>query len=381
MHNRKRKILIDGTTISIRMDGLSQYILNVILHWEMVSNTHYTLLLRPNECPQKYLYLFEEKGFEIQHVSIAPIGPKRDIQFARYLRKHHDFDAAFIPSNQFPLALHIPALYTVHDLIYEQFPEQLGRCQRIKRWYLRWVTSVGLRRAKKVVAVSHYTRNEILRYYGEKYADKVEVVYEGWEHLLFFSNEACGYPADIPFKHYILYVGSSRGHKNWGRLIQAINACYNDLPEDWGFVFIGSHHMLSPKDQREIQRINSDRNIILLTGWQGDKSLANYFRHASALIFPSLSEGFGIPVLEAYFYRIPLLLSNQASLPEVAADAAIYFDPYNVEDIKNTLLQFIANPHRPLLIERQTKRLARYSWKKTSSQLQSFLQKIASKDE
>ena len=135
--------------------------------------------------------------------------------------------------------------------------------------------------------------------------------------------------------------------------------------------------MLSTKLQQEIQEINKQRQIIQVTGWQEDKSLANYYRHAKALIFPSLSEGFGIPVLEAYFYRIPLLLSNQASLPEVAGDAAIYFNPYDVQDIAQTIIQFIQQPQHDDLIERQTERLSRYSWKNTSKQLKSLLQQIA----
>ena len=205
----------------------------------------------------------------------------------------------------------------------------------------------------------------------------MQVVPEGWEHLLFFTNEAYGYPKDVQFSNYILYVGSSREHKNWGRLIKAIKQCYQNIPEDWGFVFIGNSKMLSTKLQQEIQEMNKYRPIIQVTGWQEDKSLANYYRHAKALIFPSLSEGFGIPVLEAYFYRIPLLLSNQASLPEVAGDAAIYFNPYDVQDIAQTIIQFIKQPQHDDLIERQTERLSRYSWKNTSKQLKSLLQQIA----
>lgn len=372
-----KHLLIDGTPISRHIDGLSQYILNVMLNWELARDYEYTLLVRPNECPPMYLRLFKEKGFRIEEVNIAPIGPKRDIQFARYLLKHRHFDAAFIPSNQFPLALHIPALYTIHDLIYEQFPEQLGRWKHFKRMYLRMVTHRGLSRAKQVVAVSQYTRNEILRYHGNQCESNIQVVHEGWEHLLFFTNEAYGYPQDVQFSNYILYVGSSREHKNWGRLIKAIKQCYQNIPEDWGFVFIGNSKMLSTKLQQEIQEINKQRSIIQVTGWQEDKSLANYYRHAKALIFPSLSEGFGIPVLEAYFYRIPLLLSNQASLPEVAGDAAIYFNPYDVQDIAQTITQFIQQPQHDDLIERQTERLSRYSWKNTSKQLKSLLQQIA----
>ena len=116
--------------------------------------------------------------------------------------------------------------------------------------------------------------------------------------------------------------------------------------------------------------------IIHLTGWLGDEELDSYFRHAKALIFPSLSEGFGIPVLEAYFYKIPLLLSNQASLPEVAGDAAIYFNPYDVNDIADKIVGFIQSDDHKELIEKQTQRKSLYSWQKTAEQIQGIVQSI-----
>lgn len=371
-----KHILIDGTCISCRIDGLSQYILNVVLNWELLPNYQYTLLLRPNQCPPTYMRLFREKGLYLDEVKIAPIGPKRDLQFALYLLKNRHFDAAFIPSNQFPLALHIPALYTIHDLIYEQFPEQLGRWNGLKRWYLRLVTRVGLRRAKQVVAVSQYTRSQILRRYGKNLDDKIQVVYEGWEHLLLHEKDKYELPQDVTFKNYILYVGSSRAHKNLSRLLEAIQQCHLQLPPEWGFLFIGSNTMLSNKQVQQIKEMNAKCQVVQFTGWKDASSLATYYRHAKALIFPSLSEGFGIPILEAYFYHLPLLLSNQASLSEVAGEAAIYFNPYDTNEIAQTILQFVQQSDHSDLIALQTQRLARYSWKYASNQLNVQIQQI-----
>lgn len=370
-----RHILIDGTTISRHIDGLTQYILNVVLRLD-VSNTRYTLLIRPGECPSNYLKLIEEKGIGVEEVNIAPIGPLRDIQFARYLRMHKGFDAAFVPSNQFPLALKFPSIYVIHDLIYEQFPEQLGRFSRLKRWYLRLVVYIGLRKAKKVVAVSNYTREEIMRCYGKRFADKIQVIYEGWEHLLNNSTTSQIRPKGLDFGEYILYVGSSRGHKNLSRLVAAIKECHHAMPQGMGFVIVGNTKMFRPEQLQEIEQINAKKKIIHLTGWLGDEELDSYFRHAKALIFPSLSEGFGIPVLEAYFYEIPLLLSNQASLPEVAGDAAIYFNPYDVNDIADKIVGFIQSDDHKELIEKQTQRKSLYSWQKTAEQIQGIVQSI-----
>ena len=368
-----RHILIDGTPVSRQMDGLTQYILNVVLRLDM--SFRYTLLLRPNQCPERYLRKLRETPIHIEEVDIAPIGPLREIQFARYMRSHCDFDAAFIPSNQYPLCLRIPAVYVVHDLIYEQFPEQLGALSALKRWYLRRVVRRGVCCAKQVVAVSNYTRQEILKYHGEQYADKISVIYEGWEHLL--DNQSIGESSvRIDFKQYLLYVGSSRGHKNLSRLISALQQSYNLLPQDTGVVIVGNEKMFTPKQLEKIQEMNTLRKTVQLTGWLTDENLAYCFQHAKGLIFPSLCEGFGIPVLEAYYYHLPLLLSNQSSLPEVAGDAAIYFCPTDIEDIASVILAFFEGKDYSTLIEKQDHRLKLYSWQKTAMQITHRLQSI-----
>ncbi len=369
-----KHILIDGTPVSRHIDGLTQYILNVVLRLD-TSTTHYTLLMRPNECPTEYAQLLLAKGIEIEEANISPIGPIRDLQFARYLSQHKQFDAAYIPSNQFPLALRLPSLYVIHDLIYEQFPEQLGRLAWLKKYYLRCVVRIGLRMAKKVVAVSNYTRQEILKYHGQQFAHKIQVIHEGWEHLL--RNAVADTPAvETGFKQYILYVGSSRGHKNLSRLVAAVKQSQHQIPDGTGVVIVGNTKMFRPEQLQEIQDLNHDKKTIHLTGWVSDQQLNSYFRNAKAFIFPSLSEGFGIPVLEAFFYKIPLLLSNQASLPEVAGDAAIYFDPYDVNDIADKLVQCMKNDNHDTLIAKQTQQLTHYSWEITGKKTQEIIDSI-----
>lgn len=368
-----RHILIDGTPVSRQMDGLTQYILNVVLRLDM--SFRYTLLLRPNQCPERYLQKLKETSISIEEVDISPIGPLREFQFARYMRSHAHFDAAFIPSNQYPLCLRIPTLYVLHDLIYEQFPEQLGCLSILKRWYLRRIVRRGLCRASQVVAVSNYTYQEILKYHGEQFAEKISVVYEGWEHLL--ENQSFEeLSTNLDFKNYLLYVGSSRGHKNLARLISAMQQCYNMLPKDTGLVIVGNEQMFSMKEIEKIREMNALRKTVQLTGWLTDEKLAYCFRNAKGLIFPSLCEGFGIPVLEAYYYHLPLLLSNQSSLPEVAGDAAIYFSPTDVEDMASVISAFFENNDYSELIEKQDQRLKLYSWKKTAIKITQILQSI-----
>lgn len=362
-----KQILIDGTPISRQMDGLTQYILNVVLHLD-TNIAQYTLLLRPTQCPPNYWALLRASKITLHEANIAPIGPIRDIQFANYLRKHPYFEAAFIPSNQYPISLRIPTVYVIHDLIYEHHPEQLGRWRYLKRFYLHHIVKRGLASAKRIITVSNHTKTEVMRWYGSHLEDKIDVIYEGWEHLLHhrISQQPTTTP---PFTHYLLYIGSSRGHKNLPRLIDAINSI--SLPKDWGLVLVGDMSYL-PNSTTTVMQSHPQ---IHCTSYISDEQKVWYYQQASAVIIPSLSEGFGLPILEALFYNKPLLVSNQAALPEVAGETAIYFNPFDNHEIAKTIQQYIQS-HQKINTQQYQDRLALFSWQTTANKISHLLTSI-----
>jgi len=354
------------------MDGLTQYILNVVSNIDINALSHFDvkLILNKGCCPDVYLQKIQSKGINIEFVSIPPIGPLRDFKFGLYiLMSKNKNDIFYITSNQWPICLR-GGIYTVHDLIYEQYPEQLGKFSWLKTKYLRFVTKKGLNYANKVIAVSNYTKHEILKYYPKikDLAEKVNVIYEGYEHLIEININRS---KQLPFVQYLLYVGSSRGHKNLTGLLKAISLIKSSLPFEWGIVFVGDILWMNKEQTDLIQKINLKRKIIHTTGWLSEADLAGLFCKAAAFVFPSLSEGFGIPILESFYYKIPLICSNQTALPEVAGEAALYFNPNNPEDIGNKILFFIENQERLTkeLIDKGTERLKLFGWKKATEEL------------
>ena len=364
-----KRILIDGTTISQRMDGLSQYILNVVSRLPQRADRCYSIVVRPDECPLEYCEQWAQKGMEILTASIAPIGPLREVQFRHWLRTQRPFDAALVPSNQYPLALSVPTVYVVHDLIYERYVGQLGKGGMFKRLWLRHNVSRGLQKARTVVAVSEFTKKEILRCHPKTDARKIQVIYEGWEHLQTHQEQA---PIPIPFREYILYIGSSRGHKNLQGLLEAMSIVADRLPEGTGLVMVGDDRMLTAKQRNQIAAMNGK---IITTGWLSQESLNAYYAHAKAVIFPSLCEGFGIPVLEAFYFRKPLLVSNTSSLPEVAGEAAIYFDPTQPDDMAQAIFRAMQmnELEQAQWIQKGIQRLQAFSWQKTSDEIDRIL--------
>ncbi|MBO5619758.1 MAG: glycosyltransferase family 4 protein [Paludibacteraceae bacterium] len=364
-----KHVLIDGTTISRHMDGLSQYILNIVSRFPKRDDWQYHVVVRPGECPNDYLYRWENQGMLIHTADIAPIGPIREWQFKQWLRSQIPFDAALAPSNQYPMALTIPTIYVVHDIIYERYPGQLGRHAALKRRWLHRNVAHGLKQARYIVAVSQFTKDEILRFHSHVDANKIRVVYEGWEHLQENSGNMI---AETPFDEYILYIGSSRGHKNLQGLIDAMALAADSIPDRKGLVIVGDNRMLNDTQREKISELNTK---ILMTGWLGREQLDAYYRGAKAVVFPSLCEGFGIPVLEAFYYQKPLIVSNTSSLPEVAGEAGVYFSPSKPEEIAQALVNALNMPEseRSKWIQKGTRRLHDFSWQKTADEIGQLL--------
>lgn len=369
-------ILIDGTTLTRRTDGLTQYTLSIVI--ELLKNTSdkYTLICRKNELPETYarqLQAFSEK-LTIEIVNIPPIGPLRDLKFRKWYRKNKSrFDVFYEPSAQYPSGIK-GGVYTIHDILYEEFPEKLGKFAFLKKIYLHHVVKRGLKNADNVIAVSNFTKNEILKYHGKSVNNKISVVYEGYEHLdkiwLKSKNEIIDIANDT---NYFLYIGSSRGHKNLYNLFVA----FEKAAVDWKLVVVGRMDRLSENEKGFVKKLNQDEEKIIFTGWIDDSLMYTILANASAFCFPSKSEGFGIPILEAYYFQVPLLCSDIPVFQEVAGNACIKFNPFDTDDIAKVLKNFteISKQERLELLEKQKLQLQKYSWKIAAKQIYEFMKK------
>jgi glycosyltransferase involved in cell wall biosynthesis len=229
-----------------------------------------------------------------------------------------------------------------------------------------------------VIAVSEATKKELSLHYKTSGTvnDKVRVIYEGWEHLLPYKTNL-QMPANDDSGHFLFYIGSSRKHKNLRRLINAFVIASSQLPMDTKLVISGDKQHLNTADQEIVNKLNKNGDRIVFTGFISDSALAFFFKNADGFIFPSLNEGFGLPVVESFFYNKPLLCSNTSSLPEIAGDAALYFDPESIEDIARTIVFFYQNPATwPLMIKRGQQRLTYFSWVKTTEKTVALYKEI-----
>lgn len=377
----KNKILIDASTVMDTADGLSNYIIGIIRHLPKESFNYfdYTILINPDLKRPELITYIENNPFTILKEKIRPIGPKRDWDMFWFLKKYEaKFDLIHITSNNYPLSLK-KGICTIHDITFKRFFDSPKYSFNLATRYLNLVIGNCLKRATAIIAVSRSTKSELEHWYNVTPAEseKITVIYEGYEHLDYGekSAEACYKPA---LSHgYLFYLGSMRKHKNISNLIAGFKHALPQLPAGIQLVASGSERFLSNEDRNLVSQINSSGERIVFTGYLSHACVEQYFRNCDAFILPSLSEGFGIPVLEAFYFGKPILCSDTTSLPEVAGEAAQYFDPVSPESIGAAIINFYQHPELAVaLVKKGRERLQLFSWNIAAAETVALYKKV-----
>lgn len=369
----KKRILIDASTVISKIDGLSQYIINLIKHLpeESFDIFDYSVLVNKDLNRNALTDILKDQRFTIIEARIAPIGPKREWDMFWFLRKYKTkFDLFHSTSNQYPLYLK-KGIATIHDITFRKYLNAPWYTFKTASFFLNLVIKNSLYRSVAVIAVSEFTKNDLVNKYqlNEKIQKKISVIYEGWEHLINSDDNEIVNTELFEFENYLFYVGTTRVHKNMKNLLKAFIIAANEINENISLVIVGNESYLDAEDKKSINAINEKYKRVFFTGFVSKKELDYLFTNCCAFIFPSLSEGFGIPVLEAFYFKKPLLCSNSTSLPEIAGNAALYFDPSSPEDIARSVITLYKDPAiGPGLVKKGEERLQLFSWKKTASQ-------------
>jgi glycosyltransferase involved in cell wall biosynthesis len=256
-----------------------------------------------------------------------------------------------------------PFVVTIHDCIHLRFPQYLPN--RAAYYYARAMMAMAARRARIVLTVSQASKDDILRYLGIP-ASKVEVVYNGIDEHLAAAPSA----ADVArvrerfllTSPFILYAGNIKPHKNVDRLIEAFSILRRRGVSDVKLLIIGDDISRYPNLRRLVHRFQLHQQVRFL-GFVPDATLAVLYRLASVFVFPSLSEGFGLPPLEAMAAGAPVITSNVSSLPEVVGDAAVLIDPMDAGAIAEAMSRVLSDAAlRADLVRRGHERVKAFSW-------------------
>lgn len=270
------------------------------------------------------------------------------------------------PSGTGPLAISHQVI-TIHDTIPVDHPEWFNSA------YARWLkgsVATLARRAAHVITVSTFSKERIIATTGVD-ESKISVVLEGVDQQyrpqdpddVAATRSLLGIP---PNTRYVLYLGNIEPRKNVGRLLEAWRVAVKEVPEDVVLVVAGARGMWRVFGDVTLERIP---NRVVFTGYVPDDRLPALYSGATAFVYPSLYEGFGLPTLEAMACGTPVVTSSTSSLPEVVGDAALMVDPLDVDDIAAALVRVVSEEHlRGRLVDAGFERAAQFTWERAATE-------------
>lgn len=359
--------------------GLEHYLANLIFNLARLDNENQYFLFFNFIRPQykKFLPQFSNSNF---HNIVCSV-PSKIMSRLFNINFPIEFCMGRLDVFHGPRYLLLPSILakcvlTIHDMMYFTHPEFLK---------LEWVRSLkkevnaGIKRANMIIADSVFTKNQIMEHWKNISEEKIKVVYSGVNER-FYPVEDKMIIGRIKDKYgiknrYILYVGNIEPKKNLVRLVEAFSQLKNSI--DGYNLVIGGGGWDFDRVFQKVNELNLQEEVIF-TGYVSDEDLPTLYSGAEIFVFPSLYEGFGLPVIEAMACATPVITSNIASLPELARDAGILIDPFKVEDIAGAMYQLLTDTN--LKIELRGKGLQRanlFSWEKTARETLAVYKELA----
>lgn len=348
------RILYDNEIFGLqRMGGASNYYVNLIKHLQpefeiitpqMYSNNIYLKDIKKDSLKQKS-FLFSKFYYRMMNNKF-----NMDLIKAKcYDVFHHTYyDNYFI--NDF--GSDRPLVITIHDMVHEIYPELSKFSSIITKNKKQLV-----QRADKIIAISEKTKLDLCYLFNVK-EEKIEVVYHGTDFTTHCNKNLI---KDLP-QNYILYVGKRDGYKNFSWTIK--NLAADLLNRNIKLICVGASFTFA--ERRLIEDLQLNKLVICRTV-NSSIELQEIYGRAIFFVYPSLYEGFGIPILEAFASRVPILLSRCSCFPEIAKDSAAYFSECNSEEFRFQVGKLLdQESYRDELINSGCNRLELFSWKKSA---------------
>lgn len=273
------------------------------------------------------------------------------------------------------------AIVVFHDAFFFEYPEHYNR---IWLFLFKNLAVPAARKSAAIIVPSQYSKERIISFTNFN-ENKLHVIYEGPSCALSSENISTENPLlkQIESNKYFLHVGTLNKNKNLVRLINAFTIVLKQTDENISLVLAGKASSDSSlNDEASIKEAIKKNNVedkVLLTGFLSARDIAYAYSNAFLFAFPSFNEGFGIPVLEAFKFRIPIIAANNSSLPEIAKDGAVYFNPFIEKEMADQMILLLKNNKlREEQINKGTIRLSEFSWDQIAVQILQLFKQIGS---
>jgi len=361
------KIGINTSFINLK-SGIGTYVNNLVQNLQLIQNSsdEYHFYLSKESYDPEY---FDEGKNRVYRYNIPQFNSLRKVLWEQVFLpgkvKKSKLDVFHSPAFISPLGLDIPSIVTIHDLAFLKYPDTIIK---YKRGFYNYMFNRAIENSAKIITPSDFIKQELLESF-ECPEDKISVVYEGVSELFTPENDEeiisqclTGLKIDKPF---LMFTGIIEPRKNLENILMAFSKSGCD---DMLFVIAGKEGWMCESVFEIIQESGLNDRVII-TGEISPSVLRVLYSSCIALIFATLYEGFGLPVLEAMACGAPVVTSNRSALPEVAGDAALFVDPENVEEISDAMKRIIDDQGlRNELSQKGFDNIKRFSWKKCAEE-------------
>jgi glycosyltransferase involved in cell wall biosynthesis len=341
-----RTIVVDARALSPARDGISTYLRELVPRLAARLDGVRTSVIVSARSASAL-----GDGVDIVIDESRPMWPQQNLTIPALLRRLAP-DLYLYPAHDPPVGrLPCPMVMAVHDITPLLLRPYFETLDGLKRRYLAAVTGRGLRRAVRVLAASEATRAAIGSVFGAAIAAKTEVIHYGPSGALV--------PATAP--RHLLYLGTDRPHKNVPRIVDAYASATREHPTMPPLVLSGGFRDPDAVTERVVRAGIANRTSI--TGHVTDDEAVASMAAAVALLYPSLAEGFGFPIVDAMSIGVPVITSNRSSCIEIAGDGALLVDPLDVGAIAAAMASVSLDPGvRADLVARGRRRAEAFSW-------------------
>ncbi len=369
------KIGIDARFALRKRRGIGNYVLNLIRNLGEIDRTNRYILYV--DCDDVENILPVQKNFTTKKLLLSNYFIWEQLILPMQAKKDN-LDILHCTGNTAPIRMgkKIKLIITIHDVMYlkdySELPRSPSMYQRCGRIYRKTIVPRAVRNVFKVITVSRFSKNDVIKHLTEVGEDRISVVHEAVDEMfcVLEKNDAVVETKDKAevSEDYILTLGGTDLRKNTQLVIEAYLKLKEESKISEKLVIVGIPNWQKTQFCKVVQE-SPYRKDIIVTDFITKDDLVLLYNNATVFLYPSLYEGFGLPVLEAMSCGVPVITSNATAIPEVAGDAAFLMETLDVDTMKETIATVLENYQlRQNLIEKGFKQVKNFSWRKTATQ-------------
>lgn len=373
---------IDARFVGPQGTGLGKYTEKLIENLAAIDDkNNYVIFLTTEGSNQNYKW-GSKKNFKIKVTNIPWYSVGEQHKMPKIL-KDENLDLLHVPHFNVPIFYRGKFVVTIHDIIHHKFSETSATTRsplifKGKRFAYRLVIANAVKKSQKIIVPSSFVKEQVVNHFKIS-PSKVVVTYEAAEEEYSSPPRLPGRSegsAKILSKYkikqpFLIYVGNAYPHKNLDHLLEAFKLLTENREpstNNLSLVIVCARDIFANRLKQKIDDLNLSSRVTL-TGYIGPSELPAIFRMAETYVFPTFSEGFGIPGLNAMASDLPVICSEIPVLKEIYADAAVYFDPFNTSDIAKKIgAVLLDGKTRADLVKNGREQVKKYSWRKMAQE-------------